>query len=1068
MIVAGPNASQLLRRLTQFSVLFFVVVTAFGGPWRNYKLAHGQQRLVELMQGPVWGFLYGAYEDALGLLGDSFEVSLSLLGFPWSGRIFGLETADPLLVASLGIQGTMPPLLLLVGLAIPLGLALVLGKVFCSHLCPARLLFELGERVRSGLLRLRIPLPEWRPAERLGGWVLAGGLLASAFSSAAVWLLLLPYASLGAGIHLYVAGGAATVLLGIVGFWLTVDALLAPGLFCKSLCPTGFLLEQAGRFSWLRVAKRSDATPCPSGCNVCQQSCPYALLPRDGSHVPACDSCGRCVSSCPGGRLQRQLLVPLVGVLALVCLPLPADAHHNKGMPHYGYFENYAQVPSEEYVTLQGRWEMGATLFNFQGLDRRNSDTPNDVKIYIYLYDLEANAGWEGQASFTVEQDGEVIARFDREQVDEESVYSTRETMPRSGDYELVARVDGERVVLPFHVELAGGGVSWGLVLGLTLPVAVVFGLALHGRSRHKRPRARARQRGRSAITGALLAGAFLLSPIDANAQHAAHAPIPAESGHHEHAAEHAGAPPMTHADHEDASGSADPMVMVMGGIPLPFVLVGVAAILLLSFVATERWAPVAPRRRPRNRNLIRNPRIYAVLRSRWSQAVPQFAMVGVLVFLIGAGLLGSPSAGFVPTAVWTIWWGGLIFAVLFLGSAWCFVCPWDGLANLASRLRLAARVEPLSMGLPFPRFLANLYPAIALFALLTWLELAKGVTTDPRFTAYMGIGMAAAAVGSALLWDGKRFCAHLCPVGRICGVYSNVSPIEIRARNPKTCEVCTTEECLHGNERGYPCPTGISLKTTTDATMCTACTECIKSCDKHNVALNLRPIGADVMAPQAPRLDVAWLAVVLLALTLFHGLSMTGLWENFEPGRLSILKWMSQTFGTSRLTSFSLAMTAAVAIPVTLYAGSCALGARWAAGGVSSRELFSRQALSLLPIALFYHLAHNLMHLGREAGHIVPELSDPLGVGADWLGTQAVAVGPLLSNTTLWFSQLGLIVFGHVLGVVVAHRIGHSIFPEASSARRALVPLLVVMVLVSIGGLWLTHLDMNMRMGRM
>ena len=778
-------------------------------------------------------------------------------------------------------------------------------------------------------------------------------------------------------------------------------------------------------------------------------------------------------------------------MLALAWLPLPALAHHNKGMPHYGYFENYAQVPSEEFLTIRGRWEIGATIFNFQGLDREIADTPNDVKIYIYLYDIEASTGFEGPVRFTIEQDDEPVASFQREKVDEESVYSTRETLPGSGDYSLVALVDGDRVVLPFRVEFDSGRVRWGLVLALLLPVAALFALALFGRSRRRRPG----RRPAKTVAAGLVGWILLLAPQGADAEHppnahgTSHAPEhgishsaphdtskPAAHGHpHSAQMEHGvdGAktgsePPAGHESHAMRTNANGEPVMVMGGVPLPFVLAGVAGILVLSFVATERWAPVAPRRRRRNRNLIRNPKVYRILRSRWSQTVPQMAMVAILLFLIAAGLAGSPGAGLVPTMVWTLWWGGLIFMVLFLGSAWCFVCPWDGLANLASRLRLAARVEPLSLGFRFPSFLANLYPAIALFSVLTWLELAKGVTTDPRFTAYMGVGMGAAAVGSALLWDGKRFCAHFCPVGRICGIYSNVSPIEIRARNPKTCEVCTTEECLHGNEHGYPCPTGISLKTTTDATMCTACTECIKSCDKHNVALNLRPIAADVLAPQNPRLDVAWLAVVLLSLTLFHGLSMTGLWENFEPGRPSILKWLAQSLGMGRLTNFSLAMAAAMALPIALYAASSAVGARWAAAGVSGRELFTRQALSLLPIALFYHLAHNLMHLVREAGHVVPQLSDPLGRGADWLGTSQAAIGPLLPDTALWFSQLGLIVFGHLLGVVVAHRIAHSRFPDRSAARRSLVPLVVVMVLISVGGLWLTHLDMNMRMGRM
>ncbi|RLB49241.1 MAG: hypothetical protein DRJ42_21490, partial [Deltaproteobacteria bacterium] len=365
------------------------------------------------------------------------------------------------------------------------------------------------------------------------------------------------------------------------------------------------------------------------------------------------------------------------------------------------------------------------------------------------------------------------------------------------------------------------------------------------------------------------------------------------------------------------------------------------------------------------------------------------------------------------------------------------------------------------------PSWLKNVYPAIGLFALLSWLELGYGVTTDARTTAYMGLGMAAMAISGALLWDGKRFCAHACPVGRICGIYSMVSPIEIRARKPRTCQACTTEDCMNGNERGYPCPTGISLKVIETSSMCTMCTECIKSCDKQNIALNIRPFGADLTDVKTPRMDEAWLAVTLLTLTLFHGLSMTSIWEDFAPGSVSILKWIGLTFGTPRVVSFTIAMFAATAVPVALYWLACLVASRWAKGGVTAKQIFMRYAYSLLPIALFYHLAHNLMHILVEGGEVVPLLSDPLGTGADYLGTAAVHMGALVSDEVIWYLQVGLILIGHVFGVVVAHRLSRRLYPEAAAASRSLVPITLMMVLISVAGLGLMHLDMNMRLGR-
>lgn len=59
--------------------------------------------------------------------------------------------------------------------------------------------------------------------------------------------------------------------------------------------------------------------------------------------------------------------------------------------------------------------------------------------------------------------------------------------MPESGDYELAALVDGQEVVLPFHVDLAGDDLNWWVVLALAVPMLGGFMLALFGRKRCRR-----------------------------------------------------------------------------------------------------------------------------------------------------------------------------------------------------------------------------------------------------------------------------------------------------------------------------------------------------------------------------------------------------------------------------------------------------------------------------------------------------------------------------------------------------------------------------------------------------
>lgn len=492
---ATTFAPAVLRRVLQLGVLVFVAHAAITGIWRNYKVAHNSSRLVGLMHGDGWANAYAANESALSLVDDdTYRASFEFLGMTWSGTVFGLETADPILVLAHALaNGAMTPRLWLGGLA-AIATAVVLGKFFCSHLCPMRTLFDLGQALRGGLLWLRVPLPHLRTNIRLGGWVLLGGLAASVGGTVIVWFFLLPYLSLVVAMFLAITAGVASGLLVVVAVWLAVDMTVAPGLFCHNVCPQGFLLEQLGRFSWLRLV-RDDKRACPGPCQTCTLACPFGLSPREGTHRPACNNCGQCVPVCPERKLSRRFGLPVIAAaLALAwALPNEAQAHHNKGLPHYGYYSNYPQVPFDESIVVDGRWEMGVTLFNFQGLDRRTAETPNDVKFFVYIYDLEADTNYQGPVTFEILLDGQIVAAFERNQADQEMIYSTRETLPESAEYEMRATfdVDGapQQVTLSFWIDLAADEVSWGFVAAILGPIVPLLILAALGRSRRGRAR---------------------------------------------------------------------------------------------------------------------------------------------------------------------------------------------------------------------------------------------------------------------------------------------------------------------------------------------------------------------------------------------------------------------------------------------------------------------------------------------------------------------------------------------------------------------------------------------------
>lgn len=102
--------------------------------------------------------------------------------------------------------------------------------------------------------------------------------------------------------------------------------------------------------------------------------------------------------------------------------------------------------------------------------------------------------------------------------------------------------------------------------------------------------------------------------------------------------------------------------------------------------------------------------------------------------------------------------------------------------------------------------------------------------------------------------------------------------------------------------------------------------------------------------------------------------------------------------------------------------------------------------AASLLPIAAAY-----------EAAHSYPFVLRNLGVLADLLTDGALATTPVagLPLSAFWASQVLLVVGGHLVAVAVAHRVAVDRY-GVGAARRAHLPLVVVMVGYTVCSLWI------------
>lgn len=211
---------------------------------------------------------------------------------------------------------------------------------------------------------------------------------------------------------------------------------------------------------------------------------------------------------------------------------------------------------------------------------------------------------------------------------------------------------------------------------------------------------------------------------------------------------------------------------------------------------------------------------------------------------------------------------------------------------------------------------------------------------------------------------------------------------------------------------------------------------------------------GWRLLAPQPAAAGL--FALTLLACGSFDGINETFWWLGLIginplefPGRSAVV------------AENLLGLAAALALLLTVFSATVWLGLRLGGGGVRFLAAFERLALSLLPIALVYHVAHYLPSTLVMLQYTLAALSDPLNTGADLLGIEPFHVTTGFFNRLdtvrlIWLTQAGLVVLGHLWSVLLAHRIALELFPGGRRAAVATLPLSLFMIGYTFLGLWL------------
>ena len=432
--------------------------------------------------------------------------------------------------------------------------------------------------------------------------------------------------------------------------------------------------------------------------------------------------------------------------------------------------------------------------------------------------------------------------------------------------------------------------------------------------------------------------------------------------------------------------------------LPLSYYLIGAAAAIVVSFAVAGLFV-----RQPRagghpRVDLLARPigRILAHPALVWSL---KLAVLGLFVLVLVAGFIGSdnPYRNIAPTLVWIVGWVGLAYVSALLGDVWALANPWRTLFAAVERLYVNSRSGSLSLALPYPAAL-GVWPAFILLFAFSWIELVYPSPAVPLNIAWLVVAYSVVTLIGMALFGRETWLRHGEVFTVVFSTFARFAPVDLR-----------------------PGP---------------------------RPELALRPPGAGLRDASAVSNSMVAFVLLLLATVLYDGASTSPEWMRLEgalTAQLGTGEIAAMAIKTAGLLAFWLVFAGA-------YVGVSALMSLAVAGRLAPLAMARSFALTLVPIAIGYHVAHYLTYLLVQGQYVIPLASDPFGRGWDLLGTAGYRVDiAIVGARFTWVTAVGAVVAGHVAAVYLAHRQAMQVLGSRRDALASQVPLTALMVLYTL-----------------
>lgn len=387
-----------------------------------------------------------------------------------------------------------------------------------------------------------------------------------------------------------------------------------------------------------------------------------------------------------------------------------------------------------------------------------------------------------------------------------------------------------------------------------------------------------------------------------------------------------------------------------------------------------------------------------------WIAGAARITSVAVFIVALAAGFFGvqDPYRNVIVTLVWVAWWVGFAFACALIGNLWRPLNPLAALFAWAER----ATGGRLSLGLRCPAWL-GVWPAVALFFCFAWTELVWRDKDVPVYLARVVLAYSVLAWAGMLAFGRETWLARGEAFSLAFGVLGRFGPVDTRASA-------------------------------------------------------LRFPGAGLAETARVPFSFVVFVLLMLATVTFDGFLETPLHQALvtqvqsSTALARLLFWLSE-FGLDEEAMIS--TVALLAFPLLFLAAYWF--ASWAMVAATGKSTVTDVAcafvLTLVPIAVAYHLSHYFSLLMTAGQFIIPLASDPFGYGWNLFGTAGYKVNlAIASPYVFWYGAVTLVVVGHVIAVYLAHAVALREFGSRRLALLSQVPMLALMVGYTMLSLWI------------